>query len=112
SVGRIDDADDHNTRSLEDMAVLGSQEGTASTVDLGGVIQFHRGEIERALVLLGGAESVWGMIGTDRWPEATYAVEAVLTAAREKLGDSEFERLLAEGRALSLEALTELAFSP
>ncbi len=109
AVGQINDAALHNRQALERMVIDGYQEGIASTADVVAVVQHRGGESEQALRLLGGAESVWATLGAYRWPEATYLVEATLAEAREKLGDVECDRLLAEGRSMSLEALIELA---
>ena len=108
-VGRFDDAQEHNQRVLTQMVGSGYQEGTAAAVDVEAVIQFHRGERERAVHLIGGADAVIAAIGAIRWPEQVATVEPVRKAAREELGVAQFERLLSEGRALSFEALTELA---
>jgi predicted ATPase len=109
AVGRIDDADDHNRRALAQMISDGYQEGTASAVDLVAVVQFHRDQTEKALRLIGGSDAVWATIGVTRWPEPTVAVAEVLAGAREQLGEAECDRLLSEGRSLSLQALIDLA---
>ncbi|MFV1962390.1 MAG: adenylate/guanylate cyclase domain-containing protein [Acidimicrobiia bacterium] len=110
AVGRIDDAQEHSRRVLNQMVTDGYQEGSAAAVDLEAVIQFHRGERARAVQLIGGADAIFATVGAVRWPEHVHTVEPVRTAAREQLGAAQFERLLAEGRALSFTALTELAF--
>ena len=111
AVGRIDEADEHNRRALAYMVSDGYQEGIASSADLVAVVQFHRGEADRALRLIGASQSVLDALGVDRWPEATIVVETMLAQARNDLGDAECERLLSEGRALSLSALIELMTS-
>jgi predicted ATPase/class 3 adenylate cyclase len=108
---RVDEADRHNRSALDRMVLAGYQEGVASTADLVAVIEIKRGNTERGLTVLGGAESVWKVVGTFRWPEATAEVEGAVTTARESLGETETERLLSEGGALSLEDLIELASS-
>lgn len=110
--GRVDEAEDHTRRVLTQMVGDGYQEGIAGAVDLFAGIAFHRGETERALNLVGGADAVFEALGAYRWPEQTSAVEAVLTGAREQLGDAECDRLLSEGNALNLEALIDLASAP
>ncbi len=109
AVGRIDDAEDHNRLGLAQMVAGGYQEGIAAGADLVAVIKFHRAELERALNLIGGANAVLATIGAFRWPEQAFAVGEVITGARKKLGDTETDRLLAEGQNLSLESLVELA---
>jgi hypothetical protein len=108
---RVDEADRHNRSALDRMVLAGYQEGVASAADLVAVIEIKRGNTERGLRVLGGAESVWKAVGTFRWPESTAEVEAALATARESLGEAETERCLAEGRALSLEDLIELISS-
>jgi hypothetical protein len=108
-VGRIDDAEDHNRLGLAQMVAGGYQEGIAAGADLVAVIKFHRAELERALNLIGGANAVLATIGAFRWPEQAFAVGEVITSAKKKLGDTETDRLLAEGQNLSLESLVELA---
>ena len=108
---RVDAADRHNRDALDRMVLAGYQEGVASAADLVAVIEILRGNTERGLRVLGGAESVWKVVGTFRWPESTAEVEAALATARESLGEAETERWLSEGRALSLEDLIELTSS-
>ena len=107
-IGAFDEADGHARRGLEQMLTDGYQEGIAGSADVIGGIQHQRGAAEQALRLFGGAEAVYAAIGSARWPEATLMVEIALAKAREELGDAECERLVADGRALSLEALIEL----
>ena len=107
-IGAFYEADDHVRRALEQMLTDGYQEGIAASADVIGGIQHHRGASEQALRLFGGAEAVYASIGVARWPEGTYMVEAALAEAREELGDTECERLLADGRTLSMKALIEL----
>ena len=107
-MGDVDEADGHARSGLEWMVTDGYQEGIAACADVIGSIQHHRGAAEQALRLFGGAEAVYAAIGAARWPEGTYLVEMALAKARKELGDAECERLLADGRALSLEALIEL----
>jgi len=109
AVGRIEEAEDHNRRCLAQMVSDGYQEGTAAGVELVAAIQFNRGELEPALNLLGGADSVLAAIGAHRWPEQNSTVESVLKGARGELGDAECDRLLSEGGSLSLERLVALA---
>ena len=109
-VGRIDDADLHNRRTLAQMVADGYQEGIASAADLVAVVEFHRGHPHRALRLIGGSDSVWEAIGIARWPESAHVVAEVLGGASEHLGDAECDRILSEGRSLRLEALVDLAY--
>lgn len=106
---RVDEATEHNRRALDQTVLTGYQEGVASTADVVAALEVLRGNTERGLRILGASDALWKLIGTYRWPEATAAVEAALATARESLGEAETDRLLSEGRALTLEELIELA---
>ncbi len=101
-------AAEHNQRSLEHMADAGYQEGVASAADVAAAIKIRSGDLEEGLRILGGAESIWQAIASYRWPESAQATAEALDMARQALGE-EADRLLAEGRQLSIEQLAELA---
>jgi len=98
----------HNRMSLDMMVTAGSQEGVASAADIEAAVQMTLDNDELGVLILGGAEAVWDTLGTMRWPEAGFLVDAALTDAVRRLGREEVDRIRAEGRNLDLGDLIDL----
>jgi hypothetical protein len=70
-----------------------------------------RGEAAVAARLLGAADAVREASGAVPEPFEAAMRDRTRAAAREALGDDAFERALAEGRAMTLEAAVEYALA-
>jgi tetratricopeptide (TPR) repeat protein len=108
ALGRTDEAADHSTPTLETMTEMRYQEGIASVGEVLTVVEARRGRAEQAVVIRGGCSAVWDRIGSAVWFEVMPLVEEAMTTARDQLGDVEYERLLTQGRSLSIDGLVEL----
>jgi predicted ATPase/class 3 adenylate cyclase len=112
TIGELDEAEEHLRFCLDWMVDAGFQEGVASAAELLAHVAARRGEIEHGVRLLGGTSAVYERLGVARWPEAVVAYEGAVAAARERLGETKADRLLAEGARLSIEELIDLVSAP
>jgi len=69
------------------------------------------GEAERAAKLFGAAQTLREAVGYRHSPEEDAWREPYLAAARSQLGEERWEEILAQGRAMSMEAAIEYALS-
>ncbi|GMQ84839.1 MAG: hypothetical protein BMS9Abin07_0404 [Acidimicrobiia bacterium] len=105
---RTAEAADHGTLTLKTMSEMRYQEGIASVGEVLAVVETRRGRPEKSVLIHGGCAAVWDRLGIVPWFEILPLIEEAMAAAREQLGDAEYERLLTEGRSLSIDGLVEL----
>ena len=70
------------------------------------------GRLESAVRLAGYADASYAAFGLKRQPNEAAAVERAHSLARTGIGDSEYERLLTEGSALTHQQIASIAFEP
>jgi len=108
ALGRTEEAADHVALALKTMTEMRYQEGIASVGEVLTVVEARRGRPKQAVLIHGGSAGVLDRIGIAPWFEVVPLVEEGMATARDHLGDAEYERLLTEGRSLSLDVLVEL----
>lgn len=109
-VGRHDEALDALVRSFEYMAGDAYQEGVASSVEGIALLAIRAGVVEKAVQLLGAAQTIFDRIGTVTWFEAAIHVEAGITELKDKVGDDQYERWFEAGRQLSFSETVDLTY--
>jgi predicted ATPase/class 3 adenylate cyclase len=109
ATGRLDEADLHSRTCLNYMVDAGFQEGIASAAEALAYSASRRGDLPRGLRLLGGADAVYARLAVGRWPEAEILFEDTTGQARTELGNADVDRLLDDGRALTVDQLAQLA---
>jgi predicted ATPase/DNA-binding CsgD family transcriptional regulator len=71
-----------------------------------------RGMVTRAAQLLGASEGILSAAGAHYEPATSAEIDRVIASVRAELDEESFERLLAEGRAMSLEEIIPYTSSP
>ncbi len=107
AVDDFESAEPHARTALTMMVEDGYLEGTASAVDVIGIIEAQRGNFELALKAFGSAEIAFNKLQAHRWFESEMFMERVIAAAEEKLGPEPTRLLLEEGRATDLDEIVE-----
>ncbi len=107
-LGRIEEAATHNALAFQPFADLKYQEGIGSVAEAATVIDVQGGQLERAVLIQGATEAVWDRLGIRVWWEVAPLVAEAMTTARHSLGDTEFDRLKAQGRSMPLNELIDL----
>jgi tetratricopeptide (TPR) repeat protein len=107
-LGRIEEAATHNALAFQPFADLKYQEGIGSVAEAATVIDVQGGQLERAVLIQGATEAVWDRLGIRVWGEVAPLVAEAMTTARHSLGDTEFDRLKAQGRSMPLNELIDL----
>lgn len=89
---------------------LGDREGIAYLLQDIGSLAVLQGQAERALRLSGAMEELRQQIGAPLPPTELANFEKLLESARQNLGEAAAASVIAEGRAMSLEAAIDYAF--
>jgi len=108
SFQRWDEAAAHSRLTLEIMVERNYHEGIASAAFLIAVVDANQGRGERAALIIGACNAIFDRMGIAVWFEAAAYVAEVVASLRDQLGDAEFDRLEAEGRALGVDELVEM----
>jgi hypothetical protein len=90
------------------LSVGGYQEGIASAGEVQAVIAARRGDTAVAVTIHGGCRGIVDRLEIQLWWEIEPIIQKAMGGAREEIGDSDYERLIATGRALTLDELVEL----
>jgi hypothetical protein len=109
ATGDVARAEPHARETLAVMTHDRYLEGTASAIDLIGIVRARDGGLEDPLRIFGAAEVGFEKVAAHRWFEAEMFIEQLLEQARQSLGEAEVDRLLAEGRELSIDEAVALA---
>ncbi|MFZ0014881.1 MAG: AAA family ATPase [Acidimicrobiia bacterium] len=108
AVGEFSEALSSFGFAFEYMAADGYQEGVASSAEGVALIDIAAGNVERGLRTLGGASAAFERIGTVSWMEAGFHVGQNSESLSAEIGQSEFDRLIGEGRSLTFDGLIDV----
>ena len=109
AMGEFETAEKHARETVRMMTEDKYLEGTASAIDLIGIIRAQDGELEDPLRIFGAAEVGFEKVATNRWFESEMFVDRIIEQARESLGEARVESLMTEGRALHVDEAVALA---
>ena len=96
-------------RVLPEWRVLGHRAAVANILENIAFVDRAQGRFERAATLLGAAERIRGEVGQDMLPPEREEYERELAAVTEALPKGRLDALWAKGRAMSMDALIDLA---
>lgn len=105
---RIEEAAEHNATAFRLLSGGGYQEGIASAGEVQAVIASRRGDTTLAVTIHGGSRGIVDRLEIQIWWEIEPIIQEAMGRVREEIGDSDYERLIATGRALTLDELVEL----
>ena len=107
-LGRTEEAAGHNALAFSMLSAYGYQEGVGSAGEVEAIIAVERGDPARAAIIHGGCRGIIERLGIELWWEVGPLIEEATASAREQLGETEYERLFAQGKALNLDELVEV----
>ncbi len=107
AMGRDSETGPHVKEAFATMAAHRYQEGMASTSEMFAILAGRAGDSSRAVLIHGACAAIWDRLGVRVWWEIVPFIADTQSAARAEIGDTEYERLLAEGRSMSLDELIE-----
>lgn len=110
ALGRLGHATASLQEALDYMVSDGYQEGIASCALSLGTVEVELGRPEDGMRLIAASNAIFDRIGAHVWMEAAGQSEAATEKARHALGASEVDRIAAEGAALSLSDVVDLAY--
>jgi predicted ATPase/class 3 adenylate cyclase len=106
--GNFDEAAHQNALAFQPFAANKYHEGIGSAAEVASVIDAHRAEFARAVLIHFATEAVWERLGVRVWWEIAPLVAEAMTAAHQALGDSEYHRLKDQGSSMSINELVEV----
>ena len=107
--GQFDRAAEFFKQALASNKRFSYRQGVAENLAGLGAVQVELGQLESALRLFGAAEALLEMIGTDLGPADRELYDRHVSAACDQLDGESFDRLWAEGRAMTVEQALEYA---
>jgi tetratricopeptide (TPR) repeat protein len=107
-LGRTEEAAGHNALAFSMLSAYGYQEGIGSAGEVEAIIAVERGDPARTAIIHGGCRRIFERLGIEVWWEVGPLIEEATASAREQLGETEYERLFAQGKALTLDELVEV----
>jgi predicted ATPase/class 3 adenylate cyclase len=107
-LGRTEEAAGHNALAFSMLSAYGYQEGIGSAGEVEAIIAVERGDPARAAIIHGGCRGIFERLEIELWWEVGPLIEEATASALEQLGGTEYERLFAQGKELTLGELAEM----